>query len=511
MKSHARLRSIHTLERRLLTTTATILFVIFVVWSEHGINHEINASSIISLHHGSWLSFLPTVSSNDSPFTPPASKEHFHTRIENSSSSSSNQSSIIVIDSGYDFNQTEDVVSDSISFGCSFLSALSAFIVFIMFYMEHSWIFSFENKTKKMIYSKTLKQAIMELGCCQWFPKQQTLYLEISKMERKNIFIQRAKRKFIRRMMLSLLVSDLICSVSRMLFIAWWWICSMGAPGAMFERRLAIVPQGNQTTPNLTHFPMQPCNVNDRVEYDSSVFLKNSLPRIKASLDFGEKFFPFVTIDNTNFTQTNTTILRAYYVMRSAPLTIHKFFVHLIYAFTLSTATWCVIVAFAIFATTRQFKWLEEDFPMMDHNVEHTASFNSNYSEDSRIQFDTSKNSSIHAMALLSSSTAQESQPVTTSQPLSRKRNYLKSSMNAIRKMSRKTFYEICFHVVAWGIAMVTFGMLFFFRIATIHSNVSKNDEIWYITMLYISWAIYFTLVSLSLFDQFIHNFFFYF
>ncbi|KAG2382765.1 hypothetical protein C9374_004732 [Naegleria lovaniensis] len=176
----------------------------------------------------------------------------------------------------------------------------------------------------------------------------------------------------------------------------------------------------------------------------------------------GKFFSNFRAILNDTLTrsfQSDTTKhyhIKSYYVMKSAPLTIHKFFVHLIYAFTLSTATWCVIVAFAIFATTRQFKWLEEDITKkVDQSLDNIASFNSNYSEDSKAQFDSTTNSSIHAMALLSSTpTARELQ--TKSMTIS-----IPSQANSPKQRNVL--------------------------------KTSKDSEIQYITTLYISWAIYFT------------------
>lgn len=377
-----------------------------------------------------------------------------------------NRTMLVLIDqSSTPREETLDIVSDGISLTFSILSVIGSLAVFGMFFFEHAWVFGRE-KEQKANYRRSLKRnTIKDLDILQQH--------HVEYMKKKRQVISQKKREFVRRMMLSLMVSDVICSLSRIMFVVWWWICTQAAPNEMFNHFTGPVQNfgtnSSQIITNgsisLTSFISPPLskvitihfNTNGKeknngkgkdkkpvidkknggskngsiIEYLSDPFGEtNKFNKKQMALIEPPSFYSVFRIDGND--SMNGTMFYSYFEMKTAPQLFLGFLANVNYASCLSTASWVAIVAFSVLATTRQVSWDDEMQEESD---------------------DESKKVKILCI-------------------------------------------ETVFHSFSWGIAFFSFFIIFLLRVVS-HTTPTIDKTIINIitSILYIMWALFFTLV----------------
>ncbi|EFC48397.1 hypothetical protein NAEGRDRAFT_78550 [Naegleria gruberi] len=364
---------------------------------------------------------------------------------------------IEIIDDGYtSLYPPVDLSSDIISFICAILSAAMSILVFVMILKKHSSIFGYWKRAESE---------------------------KLDKKERERQVIAKEKRHLMRRVLLSLLVSDIVCSFSRISYILFWWLCTLITPETMYLKSLIPI-NANQTT---------------------SIF--------HDSFDLSNIY--------SNLQNSTTLKYKANYNLKPVPLTIQKFLADLYYSFSISTAAWCVIIAYVVYSITSHSKWIEEDFNLIREQLQtdsHTITRNTaqlfygnNASADSDEEIvpkfkpigdlmESSGNSEIDSFSFNTMPNHDgniENQSLIYEIPI-------KSSKSADeilyfsakrRILSRRNVYELMFHLIAWGFSIFTFLFVFIFRTINIHAKdlVSDKFENWFLFSVYISWALYFS------------------
>jgi len=444
-KKHTRIDSM------VMYRCVAILFLIVTLFVSFSSTSEMYLGSNPSFHKDRHSS-LNIISS-----TPIFAKSNDFTRL--SLVDTNNQTiptNATIVDNGVS-DTSVDFASDMIAMIFSILSALGSLLVFVMFYFEHVSIFGEgSNHSSRNPMRRSIREAIMDFKRETLNEQEHTLKNQ-SGFQKSRQVINLQKRKFIRRVILSLMVSDFIFSVSRALHVLWWWFCTYGVPDAMFTKTYL---QQNGTSPS-----------------------QSNLYQFTSTMEIME----------------NITSVPVYYVAQYSfnyfPKLVQRMFAHINYASSLSTALWCVFVAIAIFTTTRRVKWIEDDKSVADSTDNLIDSYSSEAGNSARLSINNTSN--------LSSTTLGQLVTVDLNDNTTIKVNALHGETLPEKpqkkwKITRVQCYELSFHFVAWGLAFIFFWVLFLFRAISGAINSSPQDVTGFLTAVYIFWSLFFTGVSLT-------------